>query len=112
MVLPRGETDEWAHASSQLHVLRIQPDTAEIVGHEPVEKIDPGEPDWLPSIEKQMLGRYQDDPYVTYITGNRGTGCVNSAECRVRMVPVDVVLSFMNVPYSRTEWRRAIRCLA
>jgi len=89
MVLPRGETDEWSHPSSQLHVFRIQPDTAEIVGHEPVEKIDPDEPDWLPSIEKQLLGRYQDDPYVTYITGNRGIGCINDAQCRVRMVQVD-----------------------
>ena len=89
MVLPRGETDEWAHPSSQLHVIRIQPNTAEVVSHEPIEKLDPEEPDWLPSIEKQMLGRYQDDPYVSYITGNRGTGCINEAQCRVRMVQVD-----------------------
>ena len=89
MVLPRGETDEWAHPSSQLHVIRIQPNTAEVVSHEPIEKLDPEEPDWLPSIEKQMLGRYQDDPYVSYITGKRGTGCINEAECRVRMVQVD-----------------------
>lgn len=88
MALPRGDTGDWGHPSSQLHIFRIQPDSAEVLGHEPVEKLEPQEPDWLPSIEKHMLGRYVDDPYVSYITGHRGTGCINDAECRVRMVQV------------------------
>ena len=86
LVLPRAETTGWSHATTQLHAFRLSPDSAEILRHDAVPKTTAGEPDWLASIEKTIRGHHVDDPYVTYITGQLGTGCVNEAQCQVKLV--------------------------
>jgi hypothetical protein len=86
LVIARAADEKWGDPSTQLHVFRLKPDSGEVLQHEPVEKTDPDEPDWLASIEKEVLGEYREDPYLTYITGRRGTGCINDAVCRVKMV--------------------------
>jgi len=86
VVLSRAENAEWGHVTTQLHVFRIAPDSGGILGHEPIEKTNPDEPDWLPSIEKEILGQYRSDPCLTYTTGRRGQGCINDAQCEVKLV--------------------------
>ena len=77
---------QWDHATSQVHVVRVAPDTGRLLAHEPVPKSDPDEPDWIPSIEKGVLAQHLDAPYLSYITGHRGDGCVNDAQCAVNLV--------------------------
>ena len=86
LVAPRAEEPSWCHVTSQIHVLRVEPDSGEILSHSAVEKANPDEPDWLPSIEKGVLGRFPESPYLTYITGRLGAGCINDARCEVKMV--------------------------
>lgn len=86
VVLPRAENERWGHVTTQLHVFRISPESGEVLLHEPIEKTNPDEPDWLVSIEKEVLGQYRSDPYATFITGRRGEGCVNDAQCEVKLV--------------------------
>jgi len=89
LVVSRAEEERWGHVSTQLHAFRIDGDSGEVLRHEPIEKTNPEEPDWLASIEKGILGQYREDPYLTYITGRRGQGCVNDAECQVKLVHLD-----------------------
>jgi hypothetical protein len=86
MVIAGADRREWAHPSSRLHVFRVAPESAEIIRSESIPKNNPDVPDWLPSIEKGVLGRASDDPFLTYISGSTGEGVINDAECEVRMV--------------------------
>lgn len=85
LVACRAEGGAWADPSSRLHAYWIDPSGGEVLRHLALEKRDPREPDWLPSIEKPGPGVFPEAPWLLYQTGRRGEGCVNAARCAVNL---------------------------
>lgn len=86
LVLQCSASGAWGAPDCGLQVLRLDPDSGKILHAEAVAKANPDEPDWLPSIEKAPAAQCAEDPWMIYLTGRRGEGCVNEARCEVRLM--------------------------
>jgi len=86
LVVPFNPDGKWGGEGTQLHAFWLQPEDGSLLRHKEISKDDPAEPDWLAAIENPVGGRYSDAPWLLYISGRRGEGCINDARCAVKLV--------------------------
>lgn len=72
---------QWGHPDTELHVIRVAPESGRVLGHQAIPKLTPGVPDWFASIEKSIIGLPEDDLYLIYTSGLNG-----SAQTAVRLL--------------------------
>lgn len=81
---------KWGGLKNEICVMKLNPDRPEILHSETIEKIEPDEPDWLPSIEKFPPGVYRESPWLIWQSGRRGEGCINKARAKVKLARLDL----------------------
>jgi hypothetical protein len=85
LVAPRAATAKWGDPSSRLHAFWLDLADGSVRRHHALEKTEPGEPDWLASIEKPGPGVFPEELYLLFQTGQRGEGCINAKRCAVNL---------------------------
>lgn len=86
-----GPEAAWSHAEQQVCLLWLDPATSKVERTYLVPKEDPQRAAWLAAVEQGRPGAVEEPLILMYTDGTRGDGCVNAAQCNVRMLTVPTV---------------------